>query len=69
MASRKRLPRTVELDVVGQAADGLGSGVAAGRKCIVKGALPGEKVSARVYNRVRREQVERLEATMAQMQE
>ena len=28
-----------------------------------------EKVSERVYNRVRREQVERLEATMAQMQE
>jgi hypothetical protein len=28
-----------------------------------------EKVSERVYNRVRREQVERLEATIAQMQE
>ena len=51
MVSRKRLPPTVELDVIGQTADGLGSGVAVGRKCIVKGALPGEKVSARVLGK------------------
>ena len=51
MGSRKRLPRTVELEVLGQTADGLGFGVAVGRKCVVKGALPGETVSARVLGR------------------
>ncbi len=51
MSSRRRLPRTVEVEVVGQTDVGYGFGTAAGRMCVVKGALPGELVSATVLGR------------------
>ena len=51
MPSRRRLPRTVELEVLGQTEDGFGFGLAVGSKYVVKGALPGEVVSARVLGR------------------
>ena len=49
--SRRRSPRTVEVEVLGQTEDGYGFGMAVGRKCVVKGALPGEVVSARVLGK------------------
>ena len=51
MRSRRRLPRTVEVEVVGQTDEGYGFGTAAGRMCVVKGALPGEMISACVLGK------------------
>ena len=51
MAFRSRLPQTVELEVVGQTQEGYGVGNTVGRECVVKGALPGEVVSARVVGK------------------
>ncbi len=51
MSSRRRLPRTIELEVLGQTEDGYGFGTAVGRQCVVKGALPGEVVCARVLGK------------------